>query len=155
MKFVLELLHPDAGGEYDQTRDRTDYDRIDEWFQDRHHALVSRFVGTGGGVSDRRGALPRLVRIQAAINAAVEGVGECRAEEATGRGGARECVGEYRDERRNDIAQIRQYHGECTDQIDDCHGRHDGGRNLRDAGNATDDYQSQQHRQHARGDDGL
>ena len=103
-------------------------------------------------MGDGRAALPRLVRIQAAVDAAVEGVGEGGAEKAAGRRRAGEGVGENRQEGGNDVAEIGNDHRDRADQVNHRHRRHHGGGELGDAGDAADDHQRKQRRHENGGD---
>ena len=92
------LFRPHTGRQDHQTGKRTDNQGIDERLQQGHHALRHRLIRTGGGVRDRRRALPRFVGEESTVYTAVERVSKARAEEATHGGTAVKGTGKHRRE---------------------------------------------------------
>ena len=152
LEFIFVFLRPDSGTENHQAGDGADDDGVDKGFENRHHALVGGFLGSGRSVGDGRTALPRFVRIQAAIDAAVEGIGKGGAKKSAGGGGAGQGVGKNRRERRNDIAEVRNDDRYRADEVEHRHRRHHGGGEFRDAGNTADDHEGEQRRHENGGD---
>ncbi len=98
-------------------------------------------------MGDGRRPLAGFIGEQAAIDATVEGVGECRAKKAPSGRRSIERTLENRRKRRADVLKVSDGHRQRAHCIEQSHERHNGRRDQGDAADAADDDQAQQGRE--------